>query len=393
MELIDATEISPYVSKGVCKVCYVGQEPNRNGTVITKEVATEMGRKLPGSPVVGFFDEEKEDFDGHNRELIMKNGSMSIIDTTKPYGFVPTDTDVWFQKFADEGTEHDYLCCHVYLWTGIYPESQRVIAEGNNQSMELDQNSSGFWSKDVKTSKQIFIYNEALIKKLCILGSDVEPCFEGAQIKESFSLKDDSSFQQLQEAIADMQYQLTEIKSKGGSLEPMEQDKGIVVTTADEATEITFTADESGDGCANVPTAQVEDDISEESRKYNLEEIPEYVELRTRYEALKQEKENLDTEVTSLREFKQRVDRKEKQEMIDKFYMLTDEQKKDVVEHIDTYSLDEIEAKLSIICVRNRIGFTDTQEEPQNMFNLQAAIEEDNAPAWVKAVREHKKNI
>jgi hypothetical protein len=35
-----------------------------------------------------------------------------------------------------------------YLWTGQYPECQRVIDKGNNQSMELDEKSvSGSWTK------------------------------------------------------------------------------------------------------------------------------------------------------------------------------------------------------------------------------------------------------
>ena len=37
---------------------------------------------------------------------------------------------------------------------------------------------------------------------------------------------------------------------------------------------------------------------------------------------------------------------KEKESMINSFYMLSDEDKKDVVENIDKYSIDDIEAKL-----------------------------------------------
>ena len=123
MEYVKVKEISPLVGKGMCKVCYVGQDANRNGTVITKELATEMGSKLPGSPVVGFFDEEDRDFKGHEREIIVKNGKFEVLDITRPYGFVPTDANVWFEKYDDEGTIHEYLCCDVYFWTGVYPES------------------------------------------------------------------------------------------------------------------------------------------------------------------------------------------------------------------------------------------------------------------------------
>jgi hypothetical protein len=59
IEYIKDVQLSPFISKGVCKVCYVGQAPNRNNTVITKELALEMGRKLPGSPIVGYFNKDK----------------------------------------------------------------------------------------------------------------------------------------------------------------------------------------------------------------------------------------------------------------------------------------------------------------------------------------------
>jgi len=43
--------------------------------------------------------------------------------------------------------------------------------------------------------------------------------------------------------------------------------------------------------------------------------------------------------------------------MIKSFYVLSDADKKDVVDNIDQYSLDEIESKLSVICVRNKVNF------------------------------------
>jgi hypothetical protein len=57
--------------------------------------------------------------------------------------------------------------------------------------------------------------------------------------------------------------------------------------------------------------------------------------------------------------------------MINSFSMLSDEDKKDVVDNIDNYSLDDIEAKLSVICVRNRVIFTaDEKENDVTTYNL-----------------------
>ena len=49
--------------------------------------------------------------------------------------------------------------------------------------MELDDEKiNAYWSKDKNGMPEFFIINEAIIKKLCILGEDCEPCFEGANI-------------------------------------------------------------------------------------------------------------------------------------------------------------------------------------------------------------------
>lgn len=38
-----------------------------------------------------------------------------------------------------------------YLWTGQYEEAQRIIDQGNNQSMELDQKTlDATWTKNAK---------------------------------------------------------------------------------------------------------------------------------------------------------------------------------------------------------------------------------------------------
>ena len=49
--------------------------------------------------------------------------------------------------------------------------------------MELDEDSlDGHWSTNNKTGMDFFIINDAIFSKLCILGDDVEPCFEGASV-------------------------------------------------------------------------------------------------------------------------------------------------------------------------------------------------------------------
>lgn len=416
LEFINATEISPLISKCQVKVCYVGQNPNRNGTVITKKVATEMGRKLPGSPVVGYFNQATNDFEGHNKEISLRGGgNIEVLDTTKPYGFVPTDAKVWFQKFDDEGVEREYLVTECYIWTSAYPESQRLFEHGNNQSMELNKETQkGFWAKDNNSGSRFFIYNEALIEKLCILGESVEPCFEGAQFKTEFSLE---NMEELRTTMFSMLTELQKTLNKGGSHETMDENKKTLGNPEDPNFEAKKQPeDENKKNPKGNPAPEdnkpkdgdnkpADNNKEEPKKKYNLDEVTEYTELLGKYETLqgefetlKQEKSDLETEVTSLREFKLTADRKEKQSMIDGFYMLSDDDKKDVVEHIDTYSLDDIEAKLSIICVRNKVNFNlnnnneRDDNQPKGLFNLENPTD-DNVPEWIKAVRETAKKL
>lgn len=416
LEFINATEISPLISKCQVKVCYVGQNPNRNGTVITKKVATEMGRKLPGSPVVGYFNQATNDFEGHNKEISLRGGgNIEVLDTTKPYGFVPTDAKVWFQKFDDEGVEREYLVTECYIWTSAYPESQRLFEHGNNQSMELNKETQkGFWAKGNNSGSRFFIYNEALIEKLCILGESVEPCFEGAQFKTEFSLE---NMEELRTTMFSMLTELQKTLNKGGSHETMDENKKTLGNPEDPNFEAKKQPeDENKKKPEGNPAPEdnkpkdgdnkpADNNKEEPKKKYNLDKVTEYTELLGKYETLqgefetlKQEKSDLETEVTSLREFKLTADRKEKQSMIDGFYMLSDDDKKDVVEHIDTYSLDDIEAKLSIICVRNKVNFNlnnnneQDDNQPKGLFNLENPAD-DNVPEWIKAVRETAKKL
>ena len=122
-ELINLTPLNPLISKCQIKVCYVGDAPNRNRSVITKDGAREMANSLPGSPIVGYYNEKKQDFEGHNRSLDFQDGQLIFKDETRPYGFVDLNAKVWFQWFLDkDGITREYLVTEGWLWTGQYPE-------------------------------------------------------------------------------------------------------------------------------------------------------------------------------------------------------------------------------------------------------------------------------
>ena len=437
VEFINVTPLNPLISKCQIKVCWVGEEANRNRSIITKDVARDLANSLPGSPIVGYYNEEKEDFEEHNRIIDISNGKFRIKDTTRPYGFVDLNAKVWFQKFSDSGIVHEYLMTEGYLWTGQYPEAQRIIERGNNQSMELDEKMiNAHWTKDNNGKPQFFIINEAIISKLCILGEDVEPCFEGSQItKVQYSLDDG-----FKEQLFSMIKEIKEILNEGGTPMPEINEMVEEVVTEEETVVVEEpvveeevpaeepVVEEPAEEAHEDEVVEQEEEVIEEPEtaeeetlevevegpeieedkpaQYNLDDIQEYVELNQRYSELEakynelvSERDSLKNEVASLTEFKKGIDKKEKEEMINSFYMLSDEDKKDVVENIDTYSLNDIEAKLSIICVRNKVSFDleDKKEESSPItYNLNDANNmdsDDSIPAWIRAAKNVAKEL
>ena len=518
IEFINVVPYNPLISKCQIKVCYVGDEPNRNRSIITKEVARQMANSLPGCPIVGYYNENKQDFEEHNRIIELSNGAFRVKDTTRPYGFVDLNAKVWFAKYLDDdGVEREYLVTEGWLWTKQYSDCQRVVeGKGNNHSMELDEETlDATWTKDRNGKPKFFIINEAIIEKLCILGEDNEPCFEGSHITApEIQFSFDDGFKQQMFA---MMNELKDLLKEGGAKEVFtryaveigdalwsalysyiectypdaknsycsvyrvegvfeENEQKFAVlqnrvdmkyyrlnfTLTDEAgfvpsetlIEVTKSytpaeepqfalaaveeyeteyakkkAEEKGkddeeDQNKNDNSSEGKKDDDEGSgekkcpecgkpegectceedkkKKYSLDDIPEYGELQTKYsdletkyntlleekETLISEKADLEAKLEPLVAFKAKADKEAKEAMIAKFYMLSDDDKKDVVDNIDTYSVDDIEAKLSVICVRNKVSFNLDEDNgvpttDPTTFSLENG-EDDSIPAWVK---------
>ena len=415
VEFLDITQINPLISKCKIKVCYVGDAANRNKSIITEDVARIIAQSLPGSPIVGYYNEQKGDFESHNHYFVFQNGKIQMKTNTRPYGFVDINAKVWFEEYLDDNTDRrKYMVTEGYVWTGQYPEAQSVVeGSGNPHSLEFSEDDrylDAFWTKDENGNNQFFIVNEAVIANLCILGKDVEPCFEGSNITQfSFEPEFKNTMFNL---IEEMKNILN--NDKGGIA--MTEEK--VVSTATDNSEGQVTdaqALEFEKKKDDEKNTKVEDnkkveekpednkegkekeDDEEKKTQYNLDEIPEYVSLKADFDNLQTQYSALETITNDLKSFKEKVEKKEKQELIKSFYMLSDEDKKDVTENIMSYSYDEIKSKLSVICVDKRVSFEKVDDEVQETkqeskqaltYNLDDAQDTSDSgkPAWLKRV-------
>jgi hypothetical protein len=430
-------DINPLMSACEIKVLYTGK--NRNKSFISKEVATEMAKTLRGAPIVGYYKKDSEDFADHGHQIIIDDEGVKFECKTVPYGFVSPDAQVWFQKFDDTDEfgnveTREYLMTTGYLWTGQFEECQAVIDNGKPHSMELDKNIlDGHWSTDNQSGMEFFIVNDAVFSKLCILGDKTEPCFEGSsvtapQVSASFSIDNDftntlyNMMQQLNFALQGGQEMAK--KAENTKAEVKEPTSEFTETTAvtEEVTEVVENSEfAKEDEDKKEKSASSEKDNSTESKdsedskdekdseeddkkkdKYSLEEteaiVNKYNEVTSKFEALSNEFAALKEECDSLKKFKSNIETEKKHQLIDSFYMLSDADKKDVTDHITEYSLDDIEAKLSVICVRKKVSFDlaeDTSEETPaaTTFSLEEDGADSGIPAWIasaKRIRDSK---
>ena len=401
-------DINPLMSSCQIKVFYLGH--NRNGSYINRQTAQEMSKTLRGTPIVAAWNEDKQDFGDHGSVITIEDGEVHFSCKTIPYGFVSPDAEVWFQNFVDTDefgnkVERTYLMTTGYLWDGQFQELKKVLSEGQPHSMELDSESlDGHWAKDSNLGVEFFIINDAIFSKLCILGDNVEPCFEGSSVTASPQVQGNfSQGENFQTTLYSMMNQLTDaLRNEGGLKMPENKDvdESTVETAIEEPTEFTATeevveieelefsaleenAEDTVDytDAEEAPIAEAEADFaksdddkddSEESESEDIDDLEEDEDEKKpasqhsleEFEALAQENESLRAEIEVLREFKLAVENERKDALMDSFpyNTLSAEDKKDVIEHKSEYSLDEIKAKLAVIYIEKGVNFAEADK-------------------------------
>lgn len=332
-----------------------------------------------------------------------------------------------------------------YLWSGQFEELSKVINEGQPQSMELDSDSlQGHWATDNNLGVDFFIINDATFSKLCILGDNVEPCYEGASVTSPEVSKNFSKNTDFQQTLFSMMNDLQiALNSKGG----LNMSENELITksaeTVEEQPELEHELETPADETANEELASVEEEFTETDSADDIDTVVETVEDNTanefvdkkkeeeddsddkdeeesddiddegeddddddkkkpdnqhsleKFEALQAELESLRAEVQELRSFKLNVENQQKDALIASYHMLSDEDKAEVIAHKSEFSLDEIKAKLAVIYVEKNVNFDmiDGQEEVENndstpamTFSLDEEASE-GVPAFIEALR------
>lgn len=152
-------------------------------------------------------------------------------------------------------------------------------------------------------------------------------------------------------------------------------------------------SEENNDNADNDGEEEDEDKKKPTKNELEVETEDKFALLEKQFNELTEKYSSLEKQNAELLAFKNAAEDKEKDALISTFYMLSDEDKKDVIENKAKYSLEDIEAKLSVICVRKKVNFENNDSEagqkPAVTYNLDSAGSED-LPAWLKAVEDNK---
>lgn len=440
-EIVNVVPLNKYISECEIKVLYHGK--NRNGSYISKPVANEMAHSLPRTPIVAFYNEQVEDFEDHGEEVIINKSGIKFIKKTMPYGAVDKDTPVVWKKFLDDkGEEKEYLVVKGFLWTGRYPFLQKVLDSGKGQSMELFPESvNGNWAKFDNDNDEFFIFNEADISALCILGDDVEPCFEDSTITKPeilYSLKQNEFKQEFNNFMLELNKVLDHSNTEGGITVEKDNKDGLVIedglrqrddvledpktpeldneakliSVSEQAAAIAAKREAEEDEVETI--TKTEEDVKEEEEQPEviveneqeviteepqvLEEDPvvendneEFTNLKNSYDATVAELSELKEQFNLLMEEKTARETQEKEAICDKFSVLGEETINEFKNNLSNYSAIELEKELSAIAFNKGITFNLLTQKEDSIVTPIPVRDTKVIPAWLQAIEDKAK--
>lgn len=164
-------KINSMFSMGRARIFYKGI--NRNRSIIDGEVAEKLASTIAGTPVIGTYNYETEDFEGHE-----PNASA--------YGFIPLNPNMEWVTASYNGKEREYLEVDVVIWDGRFEEAKSILTDEKSLSMELNPRTMrGSFERINDVTYYKVSYAE--FAGITVLGDDVEPCFEDAQFITAYS--------------------------------------------------------------------------------------------------------------------------------------------------------------------------------------------------------------
>ena len=176
----------------------------------------------------------------------------------------------------------------------------------------------------------------------------------------------------------------------------VEEDADAEEETADEDVDAEESGEDGDAGDADFVKKEDEtsDDNSPEDEEDEEDEDKKEVannacgQDKKKYNLTDDEIDSLYAELESLKAFKLAIENKEKDALIAKYHMLSDEDKSDIVAHKEEYTLEQIEEKLALVYVKKNVDFDtvdghkeEVQEDVESFLNF--SLDDSNGKAEV----------
>ena len=417
--------VNSMFSIGRARIFYKGPNPNRS--VIEGETADKLAATIPGTPIIGLYNYDTEDFEGHG-------------DGQAAYGFVPLNPNPKWVNINDDGKEREYLEVDVVVWDGRFEEAKSILTDEKSLSMELNPATLKGTIVELGGHSYYNIQN-AEFAGITVLGEEVEPCFKDAGFLMAYSSMVSAyanfmaNIQENEEGGISQMENIDEVKVEE-VVEPevntnAETETEVVVeevvepeaeveaeepATEVEVVEETIETEEQPAEDVQTEEAPAEEyaaeDKKEDDKEDDEEKCPEcgenpcvcknacgkdkkysaeeYAELESKYESVQNE---LNAALEALKKYT----RQEKLEIISKFSTKLEDGEEliaDLTERVDDLTKEEIKAELgNALADQIEAEEVKTEEDANNNFSLNINVNNElGNSAWdlVKRYKESK---
>ena len=346
---------------------------NRNYSNISEEVY--MNARIKNIPVVANFISDKNDFGGHDVKIIHTEDGIDFYAATVPFGLVPESAKQWFTEEMVDGEMKKCYWTECLLWKRQYGFEKIAQAKRINHSMEISA------SEYTERDDGIIQIDKMDFEALCLLGSDVEPCFENSRLELGYAL--DSEIAEMMEQYKqyclsnegvnkmDNENKFTENEQVNEPENVVEPEQTVEPETSAE-NEFNQTENESEN------TENVENEGTQTETQVDPE--TESVDYEVKYNELVSQFDALNEEVESLRKFKADIEAeiraKEEAEVFAKFEKLSEiEEFTKLKETSSEYTIETLEEKCFAIAGKHGINLfaketENTETEPVTKFSV-----------------------
>ena len=172
----DICDINESFASARLKAFYLGG--NRNGSFISKASAEDAIPTMFNCPIVCNYDVESDTIGGHDMDIVpTDSGDIKLINLTSAIGVIPAGAKYSFESIEEEdGSVHEYFVVDAILWKRS-PAYDKIKRDGIvSQSMEITVT-------DGHMHGDLYVIEKFIFTAFCLLGDDVEPCFESASLQ------------------------------------------------------------------------------------------------------------------------------------------------------------------------------------------------------------------